>query len=488
MMILIVISILLFFLAVVAINYIVVPNIVKKEGGLVRAKVDELAAQLSEQLSRVEARQQGVTTSAAGGSFATDPPWSITLGRYRYADLGRLTNDLRPQEAASWQEGGLAQAFTPWLIPVVPENIAGFFNSVVKEMGERIGGRVWIVETSGAVIGEATESDEQPKLQSLNDFSLPMATPLRRLLAQGGDDVRQTHFLTASGEHTLIVQPVSTTSWLLAMDIPTRQLGQLNVQALKGSYPQSLLLMVASLTLTRHFTHRLSSLMLAISTFSPDSDVDFHGRTKSVQGQLAGQFQQFMDASCAIARGNQALMDLRLMAKQPDEDRVALLADSAALVVQKMRGIHQAAVQLAASCGAIMQLAGWVEKLALDSPVSAAGERQAQRLSVAHAAHELAQQSCRAIQDIRLVIASVLPGKETELQQLEQADETMQALRSSMTSVAALIGDLSGGDKDEAELEEASVLPQLARHSEVLIAETYRAIRELKAVSHALRS
>lgn len=130
-----------------------------------------------------------------------------------------------------------------------------FFNSVVKESGERLGGRAWMVDGTGHIIGDAAGA---PTVQSLNDASLPMAVPLLGLLAQPGEGLRHTRVRSASGEHTLVVTPIAEPPWLLAIDVPTRRLGERPGILLLKPWPLAALLLVSTLTLLRSLNLHLS--------------------------------------------------------------------------------------------------------------------------------------------------------------------------------------------------------------------------------------
>ena len=72
----------------------------------------------------------------------------------------------------------------------------GFFNHLAKEMGEAIHGRVLIVEANGKVVGNAALVNGTPKLQNLSDLTLPMAAPLKALLASAGSQPVQSQYGT----------------------------------------------------------------------------------------------------------------------------------------------------------------------------------------------------------------------------------------------------------------------------------------------------
>jgi methyl-accepting chemotaxis protein len=218
-----VILIIIFITLLILVQSGVMPWFIRSEGQRLRTQVDELVTHLREQLDRVEAQQRAMTESVVTlKSFALDKsPTGLTEF---------------PEETGSSRQ---------------------FFSALVKELGERLGGRVWIVEDTGRMIGEAAGA---PNLQSLSDTDLPMAVPLRALLAQSGEGMRHTRFRSASGEHTLVVQPIAGTSWLLAIDMPTRHMAERPGILLHKPWPLAALLLVSSLTLLRSLNQHLSRL------------------------------------------------------------------------------------------------------------------------------------------------------------------------------------------------------------------------------------
>ena len=85
----------------------------------------------------------------------------------------------------------------------------GFFNHLAKEMGEAIHGRVLIVEANGKVVGNAALVNGTPKLQNLSDLTLPMAAPLKALLASAGSQPVQSQYRDEEGDRTLFVQQIA---------------------------------------------------------------------------------------------------------------------------------------------------------------------------------------------------------------------------------------------------------------------------------------
>ncbi len=312
-MVFIVILVVIFITLVILVQAGVMPWFIRTEGQRLRTQVDALATQLREQLDRVEAQQRSVTESVVTlKSFALDKS--------------------APGDTDPGEETGSSRQF---------------FNSLVKEIGERLGGRAWMVDNTGRIIGDAAGA---PTVQSLNDASLPMAVPLRALLSQSGEGMRHTRFRSASGEHTLVVTPVAETPWLVAIDVPTRRMGERPGILLHKPWPLAALLLVSTLTLLRSLNLHLSRL-----------NEELPSQLKTEQGahlpplmqEIGEQVSMIARAASAIAEENERL----LRVPEANGNLLAMLSESTTGVVQAMNALHDAALQIADSSGALVQLA-----------------------------------------------------------------------------------------------------------------------------------
>ncbi|EMN5545699.1 methyl-accepting chemotaxis protein [Enterobacter cloacae] len=312
-MVFIVILVVIFITLVILVQAGVMPWFIRTEGQRLRTQVDALATQLREQLDRVEAQQRSVTESVVTlKSFALDKS--------------------APGDTDPGEETGSSRQF---------------FNSLVKEIGERLGGRAWMVDDTGRIIGDAAGA---PTVQSLNDASLPMAVPLRSLLAQSGEGMRHTRFRSASGEHTLVVTPIAETPWVVAIDVPTRRMGERPGILLHKPWPLAALLLVSTLTLLRSLNLHLSRL-----------NEELPSQLKTEQGaplpplmqEIGEQVSMIARAASAIAEENERL----LRVPEANGNLLAMLSESTTGVVQAMNALHDAALQIADSSGALVQLA-----------------------------------------------------------------------------------------------------------------------------------
>ncbi|AHE72868.1 methyl-accepting chemotaxis protein [Enterobacter ludwigii] len=321
-----VILIIIFITLLILVQTGIMPWFIRTEGQRLRTQVDTLATQLREQLDRVEAQQRTVTESV------------VTLKSFAM-DKGLPGETDVAEEAGSHRQ---------------------FFNALVKEMGERLGGRAWMVEDTGRIIGDAAGA---PNVQSLNDTDLPMAVPLRSLLAQSGEGLRHTRFRSASGEHTLVVLPIADTPWQLAIDVPTRRMGERPGILLHKPWPLAALLLVSTLTLLRSLNLHLSRL-----------NEELPAQLKSDQGahlpplmkDIGEQVNVIARAAMTIAQENERL----LRVPEANANTLATLSESATHVVQAMGALNDAALNIANSSGTLVQLASRAYSYSMDNEES----------------------------------------------------------------------------------------------------------------------
>lgn len=312
-MVFIVILVVIFITLVILVQAGVMPWFIRTEGQRLRTQVDALATQLREQLDRVEAQQRSMTESV------------VTLKSFALDKGAPGDTDIAEETGTSRQ----------------------FFNSLVKEIGERLGGRAWMVDDTGRIIGDAAGA---PTVQSLNDASLPMAVPLRGLLAQPGEGLRHTRFRSASGEHTLVVTPIAETPWLLAIDVPTRRLGERPGILLHKPWPLAALLLVSTLTLLRSVNLHLSRLNEELPS---QLKTEQGAHLPSLMQEIGEQVRVIAQAASTIAEENERL----LRVPEANGNLLAMLSESTTGVVQAMNALHDAALQIADSSGTLVQLA-----------------------------------------------------------------------------------------------------------------------------------
>ncbi|SNY67782.1 chemotaxis protein [Enterobacter sp. CC120223-11] len=373
-MILTVILVFVFIGLLIAIQYGVMPRVIKSEGVRLRSQVDALAVQLREQLDRVEAQQRSMTESV------------VTLKSYALERVAPGQGEF-PEETS------------------LPRH---FFNALVKEMGERLGGRVWLVDGTGGVVGEASG------IATPGELELPMAVPLRGLLAQAGEGLRQTRFRSASGEHTLIVQPIPESSWLVAIDMPSRRLAESSGGILHKPWPVATLLLVSTLTLLRSLNQHLTRMNEELPTLlksEVESLREQGAQLPSLVKEMGEHIAVIARAATDVAQKNERL----LCAPEQNANRIAMLAESVINVAQAMQVLQQAAQQTADSAGALVQLASRAYSYSLhdEEGVFAVSSR------------EMAQRCARSSRELRALISDPVMQVQSQSPSVAQNDSVL---------------------------------------------------------------
>ncbi len=338
----------------------VMPPIIKSEAERTRRQMNEMAAQLRMHLDRVEAQQRSMTENV------------VTLKSYAVDKTLPESGELQADAAHE----------------------RNFFNALVKELGERVSARIWIVEESGRVLGEAAGG---PNLQSLNNTDLPMAMPLRTLLAQSGAGLRQTQFRTASGEHTLIVQPIADRPWLLAIDIPTRHLGECAGGGLRHAWPLATLLLVSTLTLLRSLNQHLSRLheeLPALVHHEEEGIREQGSQLPPLLNEIGEQISLIAIAANQVAQQNERLME----APEVNANHAAMLVEGCINVVLSLHALQQAALAIADASGSLVQLASRAYSFALHDEEGV----------FAVEARNLAQRCARSSKELRALITDAM--------------------------------------------------------------------------------
>ncbi len=283
---------LLMVITVLVINQFVAPQLVHNENRLVRYQVDSLASGIVEQMNRVQAQQRAITEAASVMESSTiDKLLPTLVNQYQDSNVfgggiwplpnrrdadkeknssffardasNQLQENTYWNSAAAdnyweqpWYKDGMAaakghcawaKAYQDAASPQPRTNCAmaiyrngavwgvatidvtlGFFNQLAKQMGDAIQGNVLIVEADGKVVGNAALANSTAKLQNLTDLQIPMAAPLKAMLANAGAQPTEMAYDTDDGEQTLLLQAIPDSPWYLASSVPT---SLLNAQA-----------------------------------------------------------------------------------------------------------------------------------------------------------------------------------------------------------------------------------------------------------------
>ncbi len=385
----------------------------------------------------------------------------------------------------------------------------GFFNQLAQRMGQAVEGQVLIVEADGKVVGNAALVGASPKLQYLKDLQTPMAAPLSALLAQAADGKKttQSQYQGADGAHTLFLQPIAGSPWLVASDVPSallsRQSSAILTRLALVQIPLAALLLAVMLLLVRRIMVSLQGLRQSIDKLS-GSGADLTQRlptsTTPEFNAVAESFNRFIahlhelmqqvgqstesigNASREIASGN---MDLASRTEQQSSSivqtaasmeemtstvrqnadnagRASELAGQASTVaqqgtqvvqqvVQTMGQINDSASKMQSIIAIIDGIAFQTNILALNAAVEAAraGEQGRGFAVVASEVRNLAQRSANSAREIKGLIEDSITHAHEGSALVRQAGSTMDELAQGIANVTTLMGEIMTASREQ---------------------------------------
>ncbi|MDE8604148.1 methyl-accepting chemotaxis protein [Marinomonas sp. RSW2] len=105
----------------------------------------------------------------------------------------------------------------------------GFFNSLVKDLTQEVGGDVMIFEASGKIVSNLPNYDKDIILKNVSDISnLAFINTINSVVSDNtlSSGRLEREYENNGQNHTLIVIPVSNTPWFMAVGVPTNSLNQ----------------------------------------------------------------------------------------------------------------------------------------------------------------------------------------------------------------------------------------------------------------------
>ena len=558
-------------ITVVVIKQFIAPQLTASQSKLVRYQVDALAGGIVEQMNRVQAQQRAITEAAGVmESPAIDQLLPALVNQYqdsnvfgggiwplpnrrdpakekdssffaRNASNQLQVNDYWNSDAADkyweqpWYKEGLAAAKgqcawakayqdaaspqprtncamaiyrngTAWGVATIDVTL-GFFNHLAKEMGEAIEGRVLIVEADGKVVGNGALVEGAPKLEKLADLPLPMAAPLKTLLASAGTQPTQVSYEGEDGEHTLFLQAIAGSPWYLASDVPTSLLTAQAHSMLTRlglvQIPLAIVLLLVLLGFIRAMMQRLSLLNRNIEALAQggadltqrlpaSNSPEFNAVAQSFNhfiGYLQGLMRQVGDSALAITAASREIASGNANLSSRTEEQASSIVETAASmeqltgtvrqnadnathanqlagdasqvaargtevvrqVVSTMGEIHYSSRKVVDIISVIDSIAFQTNILALNAAVEAAraGEQGRGFAVVASEVRNLAQRSANSAREIKKLIEESVANIDAGSELVEQAGNTMDELMQGVSSVTTLMSEIMSASREQ---------------------------------------
>ncbi|NIF30684.1 HAMP domain-containing protein [Enterobacter sp. Cy-643] len=397
----------------------------------------------------------------------------------------------------------------PWGVATIDVTL-GFFNQLAKQMSEAVKGQVLIIEADGKVVGNADQIGKTAGLKNLSELSgsLPMAKAVQAMLpgfnaSQSGEN----EYDNDGTSHTVILQTVKGSPWILAVDLPTalltKQTDAILLRLGMVQIPMAIVLLGILVLFVRNMMRRLGDLNRNISRLSaggadltqrlePTSSPEFNAIIDSFNGvisylqtmlrQVGDSARAISSASHQIATGNQDLSartedqasSIEQTAASMEEltSTVRQNADNAAHANELAREASSVAVKggevvkqvvstmnaIQTSSGKVVDIISVIDSiafqtniLALNAAVEAAraGEQGRGFAVVASEVRSLAQRSAQSAREIKALIENSVSNVNLGTELVNQAGSTMEELTQGVRNVTTLMAEIMSSSREQ---------------------------------------
>ncbi|WP_213715608.1 methyl-accepting chemotaxis protein [Cedecea lapagei] len=397
----------------------------------------------------------------------------------------------------------------PWGVATIDVTL-GFFNQLAKQMSEAVKGQVLIIEADGKVVGNADQIGKTAGLKNLSELSgsLPMAKAVQGMLP--GFNASQSSEIEYDNDgtsHTVILQTVKGSPWILAVDLPTalltKQTDAILLRLGMVQIPMAIVLLGILVLFVRNMMRRLGDLNHNISRLSaggadltqrlePTSSPEFNAIIDSFNGvisylqtmlrQVGDSARAISSASHQIATGNQDLSartedqasSIEQTAASMEEltSTVRQNADNAAHANELAREASSVAVKggevvkqvvstmnaIQTSSGKVVDIISVIDSiafqtniLALNAAVEAAraGEQGRGFAVVASEVRSLAQRSAQSAREIKALIENSVSNVNLGTELVNQAGSTMEELTQGVRNVTTLMAEIMSSSREQ---------------------------------------
>ncbi|MCQ4260051.1 methyl-accepting chemotaxis protein [Stutzerimonas stutzeri] len=253
----------------------------------------------------------------------------------------------------------------------------GFFNRLVAEKQDEIGGEVMVVEADGKILSNQPQLSGDMVLRNVSELSSqsPFIATIQKALAGTSQQLQRETYSSKTGEEfSFFLTPIEGTPWLLAAALPTAHLEAKSDAMLKAlaslQIPMVLILMVLMIVALNQLMKRLDVLRSNIDALSAgDADltkrIDIKGQDevdqvgRSVNGFIGYLQNMMIDVSDATTQIHSEIGQLKQLSRSTNDAlaRHASETDQAVTAINEMSSTAESVAQSASDTAAYTQTA-----------------------------------------------------------------------------------------------------------------------------------
>ncbi|MCQ4298156.1 methyl-accepting chemotaxis protein [Pseudomonas stutzeri] len=327
----------------------------------------------------------------ASGKLIVNTHWNSAESRNYFDEPWHKGGLLAPRGkcvwAAAYQDDASAEPRTncamtiykegsPWGVSTIDLTL-GFFNRLVAEKQDEIGGEVMIIEADGKILSNQPQLGSDMVLRNVSELASqsPFIATVQKALASTTQPLRRNMFTSTTGDaFTFFMAPIEGTPWFLAAALPTAKLEARSDEMLGTlaflQIPMVVVLLALMLVAISQLMKRLTVLKTNIDSLSAgDADltkrIDIKGEDevdqvgRSVNGFIGYLQKMMIDVSDATTQIQSEIAQLKLLSRSTNEAlaRHASETDQAVTAINEMSSTAESVAQSASDTASFTQTA-----------------------------------------------------------------------------------------------------------------------------------
>ena len=335
---------------------------------------------------------------------------------------------------------------TPWGVSTIDLTL-GFFNRLVAEKQDEIGGEVMIVEADGKILSNQPQLGSDMVLRNVSELASqsPFIATVQKALASPTQALRRDLYTSKTGDaFSFFMEPIEGTPWFLAAALPTAKLEERSDEMLGTlaflQIPMVIVLLALMLVAISQLMKRLTVLKINIDSLSAgDADltkrIDIKGEDevdqvgRSVNGFIGYLQKMMIDVSDATTQIQSEIAQLKQLSRSTNEalSRHASETDQAVTAINEMSSTAESVAQSASDTATFTQTANHnavSSKLVVDD-ASTSVRSLVSEVESATAKVQAMQADAQRINDVLGVIGDI--AGQTNLLALNAAIEAARA-------------------------------------------------------------